>query len=283
MNVRNSTTLPSPPQTVAPAAPSSLAETREQGPAPLPSREALQEEQYGFPYHHIPVGDDRAFRHFRLYPSALEYISYVRLLTDRIAAMSVESVIDVGCGDGRLCLQMRSAMPHVQITGVDISQQATALARLLVPGCRFLCGDIADPTFIPQRFDVATLVEVLEHVEPVRAPDFLQAVRRLLRPGGTLLLTVPSTRLPVSAKHYRHFDEPLLREVLTPCFDVQEIVFLNRLGLRADILYHLMYNNLLLVAHPRLLGWFLRYYERTCLPADRHNGVRLLAVCRSRG
>lgn len=53
-------------------------------------------------------------------------------------------------------------------------------------------GELGDTPFPPESFDAVTLWDVVEHVrDPAEA---LRAVRRLLRPGGTLALSTPNLR-----------------------------------------------------------------------------------------
>ena len=47
----------------------------------------------------------------------------------------------------------------------------------------------------PASFDAITMLAVLEHVPLDQQPDLAGAVHRLLKPGGRLILTVPSPRV----------------------------------------------------------------------------------------
>jgi SAM-dependent methyltransferase len=244
------------------------------------TREALQEDLYGFPYHHVPVWDESGFRHFRIMPSAYEYASYSRHVLNLLRSLSWRSLLDVGCGDGRMCAEVRRTFPHVTVAGVDPSQRAIAFARAFAPECDIVCGDIQSPDVLPETFDVVLLIEVLEHISPQGAQAFLAALGRRLAPCGTLILTVPSSNVQVSPKHYRHFDEGDLRAVLSPQFADIEITFLNRDTIWEWFVYRLMLNPFVAVTNRSFLRWWLRVYERRYLPAAATNCRRLLAVCR---
>lgn len=78
-----------------------------------------------------------------------------------------------------------------EITGVDFKVAPELRA---VPGAVFREGPIEAtlPTLAPGAFDVVLLISVLEHLsEPLAA---LEASRGLLRPGGVLLVNVPTWR-----------------------------------------------------------------------------------------
>jgi len=65
---------------------------------------ALQDQAYEFPYHHIPYFEpgSGAGIHVRRLRWGLEYLCHLRHLAEVIAGLQVSSVLDVGCGDGRL-------------------------------------------------------------------------------------------------------------------------------------------------------------------------------------
>ncbi len=53
----------------------------------------------------------------------------------------------------------------------------------------------------PDSFDFITCTDVLEHVEPPVVRTF-ENMRRLLKPGGAAILTVPTTLEPATAEHF---------------------------------------------------------------------------------
>jgi hypothetical protein len=55
------------------------------------------------------------------------------------------------------------------------------------------------------RFPVAIHIEVLEHIPLQYHSRVLTGIRRCLQPGGILVLTLPSTNIPVGDWHYKHF------------------------------------------------------------------------------
>lgn len=96
-------------------------------------------------------------------------------------------LLDVGCGNG-LFLEAASARGW-EVAGVELSAAAAAAARERV-GPRVTLGTLEEAEFQENTFDVVTLWEVIEHVShPVR---LLSEVRRVLRPGGMVLLSTPN-------------------------------------------------------------------------------------------
>ena len=99
-----------------------------------------------------------------------------------------DTCLDVGCGDGRAAgvwVRDRGAT----YVGVDISPEATAQAAAIGLDARVI-DDASRLPFGDGAFDSVVCLEVLEHLfEPQHA---LREIRRVLKPGGALILTVPN-------------------------------------------------------------------------------------------
>ncbi len=100
-------------------------------------------------------------------------------------------VLDAGCGSGYgtriLGLEAAACL------GVDSDPAAVDLARCLfaTPDVRFAVGDVAGlDTLEEDTFDVVVALEVLEHLPPERVASFMEAVRRVLTPAGTFIVSV---------------------------------------------------------------------------------------------
>lgn len=94
-------------------------------------------------------------------------------------------LLDVGCGwEARL---LRTMAPRIA-TGTGIDRKAPQLDDGKVRTLQ--CDLEAAFPFASASFDVATMLAVLEHLD--RPLEVLAEVLRVLRPGGALVLTVPS-------------------------------------------------------------------------------------------
>jgi methionine biosynthesis protein MetW len=96
--------------------------------------------------------------------------------------------LDVGCGDGGRYGD-EGRQHGVEVHGVDISEVAVAAAR--ARGMNARVASLTDPLPYPDAtFDVAICLEVLEHlVDPAAV---VHEIRRVLKPGGRALLSVPN-------------------------------------------------------------------------------------------
>lgn len=104
---------------------------------------------------------------------------------DRHAAISGKQVLDIGCGGGILAESM--AQRGAEVTGIDLSEKALAVARLhlLESGNRVDYQKVSAEEFATQaaaRFDVVTCMEMLEHVP--NPASTVAACAALVKPGG---------------------------------------------------------------------------------------------------
>jgi 2-polyprenyl-3-methyl-5-hydroxy-6-metoxy-1,4-benzoquinol methylase len=102
-----------------------------------------------------------------------------------LASRSDARILDVGCGSG-LFFDPLQAFGHVEglETDVDAIMRAGRWQRHITHGR-------LDSSFAPARpFDLVLLLDVLEHVE--RPDAVLRRASEILRPGGSVLVTVPA-------------------------------------------------------------------------------------------
>jgi SAM-dependent methyltransferase len=98
------------------------------------------------------------------------------------------SLLEIGCGTGYVLSGIHRAFPGLRLSGSELHVEGLAFAQRRVPEARFFQ---ADARRLPFRgaFDAIGAFDVLEHIEDDGA--VLAGLHRALRPGGTLLLTVP--------------------------------------------------------------------------------------------
>lgn len=110
-----------------------------------------------------------------------------------------ETVLDVGCGDGRLTAEIAARIFHGTILGIDISANMIQEARQSfchVPNVSFECID-AIKFSAKNKFDRAISLHAFHWIE-----DQLRALKNIysaLKPGGHFtILMLPSTKNPIS-------------------------------------------------------------------------------------
>ena len=83
-------------------------------------------------------------------------------LVRTVASLDVRTVLDVGCGSGDN-LAALAATGKYELTGLDISEAALALARQRVSSARLLQADIQTEA-LAEQFDLVMSVQVVEHL-----------------------------------------------------------------------------------------------------------------------
>ncbi|CAM5620161.1 class I SAM-dependent methyltransferase [Streptomyces griseomycini] len=105
-------------------------------------------------------------------------------------ARGPRTVLDVGCGDGSAAATAAPFLRGHRLVGVDWSQDALARARTRLPYA--VRGELTGGglPFASASADAVLFSEVVEHlVDPDAALD---EIRRVLRPGGHLMLSTPN-------------------------------------------------------------------------------------------
>jgi ubiquinone/menaquinone biosynthesis C-methylase UbiE len=120
---------------------------------------------------------------------------------------SGDRALDLGCGAGDFTAVMAEA--GAGAVGVEIAAAAVDRARLRHSELDFRLAPLDRPLPLEDSsFDLVWCSEVIEHVADT-AP-WLSEVRRVLEPGGRLLVTTPSHgRLRVALAGVERFSEPL--------------------------------------------------------------------------
>jgi 2-polyprenyl-3-methyl-5-hydroxy-6-metoxy-1,4-benzoquinol methylase len=107
------------------------------------------------------------------------------------------TLLDVGCGDGASLDWLRDLGWNA--SGVEIDPAGVAAARAARrPVTAGTAADLEDETF-----DVVTASHVIEHVHDPKA--FLAHCRRIVRPGGKVVMVTPNARSPMLAMHGEHW------------------------------------------------------------------------------
>ena len=95
-------------------------------------------------------------------------------------------VLDVGCHDGSLFTALRDRVSSGVGIDPDIDRPIEQESYRLVPGA------FPDDVDEDEPFDVITMLAVLEHLPATSHERLAEGCVRVLRPGGRIVLTVPS-------------------------------------------------------------------------------------------
>jgi SAM-dependent methyltransferase len=174
------------------------------------------------------------------------YVARRRILADLMARVirpaPAARILEVGCGTGHN-FDMLGRFGTVEAIEIDDGARALAeqrLGRTIMTAPLPALDGVADGTY-----DVIALLDVLEHISDDVAS--LQSLKRKLKPGGKILLTVPANPWMWSAHdlahhHHRRYTQKSLNRVIA------------RAGLKVDLMSH--FNSLLfpVAAAARMIG-----------------------------
>lgn len=101
------------------------------------------------------------------------------------------SVLDAACGAGYGAAMLGRAAADV--VGIDRDPSAVSHARsaYAAANVRFMEGDVSSLPFPDASFGMVVSFETIEHLPVDRIAVFLEECRRVLRPGGLLVLSTP--------------------------------------------------------------------------------------------
>ena len=139
-------------------------------------------------------------------------------------------VLDAACGLGYGAAILRTDST-VRITGVDLSRDAVEYAQRhyanVAAGDRFLAGEVTQLAFAKDStFDLVTSFETIEHVLDSEA--YLAELKRVLKPDGRLILSVPNRWLDEEAKksessHWHVFEFAQVSGQLRRHFRIEQV------------------------------------------------------------
>jgi SAM-dependent methyltransferase len=247
----------------------------------LENQQILQESKYEYPYHYIPMWDGNTFSQTHTLAMGYEYLSYLHFLLDKVSQIGFDSLLDVGCGDGRFLFELGRRFSNKKLAGVDYSKRAIDYARIIAPNVEWFCEDIRNENIFGIKFDIITLIETLEHIPPGEISTFLKGIHHYLGERGTFIVTVPSNNIEVSEVHYQHFDLNSLVNTLSPFFTVADVKYLNRKPtLSFRLIRKILHNPLFILNNKIMLKSIYKYYLHRFLIANIKSCRRIAVVCK---
>jgi SAM-dependent methyltransferase len=141
------------------------------------------------------------------------------------------ALLDAGCGTGGFLAWARSTGAFSRLCGIDFSAEAIDIARETVPDAELHAAPLDRIPFGDGGFDLVVSLDVLQHVHESQLDASLREVRRVLRPGGTLLVRTNGGRRARRVRDdWRAYDAPTLAADLRRAgFAVRRLTYANTL------------------------------------------------------
>jgi SAM-dependent methyltransferase len=124
----------------------------------------------------------------------------VRLLSEHFGSGKPLSVLDIGCGIGSIHPILLDRWPLLQLSGIDVARAVIADARKKQPDVLY---DLYDGNALPYptaTFDAAFTICVMHHVPSAEWSGFMSEMRRVVRPGGIVVVIEHNPMNPLTRK-----------------------------------------------------------------------------------
>jgi SAM-dependent methyltransferase len=135
----------------------------------------------------------------RQFNDELDHKPLERRLLDDVAASATGLLCDLGCGPGHVAAYLHAR--GAEVVGIDLSDAMVEQARLLHPDVQFVQADMRALPFADGALAGIVALYSLIHLAPTELPAALLELRRVLQPGGSLLIGFHS------GEETRHLDE----------------------------------------------------------------------------
>lgn len=120
---------------------------------------------------------------------------------DRVEAARPGSVVEVGCGTGRMLVDLASSFPDVHFLGLEPLDEYVRFGQDLITArgltnikLHHASGESMDAVVGPESADLVISSDVLHHVSSL--PTVIRNVRRAMRPGASWSLVEPNPGNP---------------------------------------------------------------------------------------
>lgn len=137
-----------------------------------------------------------------------------------------DRVLDIASGDGYGTDIV--AREGITITGADLDEEVIEAARSLRPdrdNMNFEVQDVLNLTYGDGTFDVVLSMETIEHI-----PDedgYLIELRRVLKPGGLLIISTPQNSfgaVPFNGIHIKEYSLKELTDLISRYLKIEKVI-----------------------------------------------------------
>ena len=176
-----------------------------------------------------------------LYDQKLSYLDsfekdeLIKLLPD----IRGKRILDIGSGTGRIIqiLKRKTSSADAHFTAVDISTEMLKIAKNKLPDIDTVHSDMTALNLEDDTFDIAIASFVLVHIPSHQLTKAFDEVARVLKPGGTFILTninqrkAPKLRLnqkeELIIESYYHIPEHVTKVLENSFFKIEKEIFIE--------------------------------------------------------
>ncbi len=115
-----------------------------------------------------------------------------RLMREMSEGLKPRSILDVGCGEGSLLAALAAAHPAATLAGVEISENAVALAKRGLPSADVSALDVSTAR-LNKTFDLVVCADVVEHIADDQAA--MNNMSAMTASGGAVIVATLQGRM----------------------------------------------------------------------------------------
>lgn len=121
-------------------------------------------------------------------------VTLINHLLQRLPSKAGLKILDIGCGTGNYThlLQKMTQEKHVQVCGLDPSEEMLAKARQKNAQIEFRQGNARQIPWDQDSFDFVFMTDVIHHVPDIQ--QMFAEIHRVLQPGGSACIVTQSHR-----------------------------------------------------------------------------------------
>lgn len=154
-------------------------------PRPVPS-----ELHKAYPAGYYTLEGRHTSRRSSIIPRLKSFVIRRRLRVFETLFKGPASILEVGCGDGSLLLDLRRRFPHLRLTGMDFAVSGETGKQLMQSGIELMLCRVEDAKLSPETYDLIIMNQLIEHVvDPV---SVMRVLSESLKPGGRISIETPN-------------------------------------------------------------------------------------------
>ena len=158
------------------------------------------------------TGSEKFQEEFRRYTYVHTWHNSIRVIRKRTALRDGDRVLDAGCGWGRMLLGVLEAHTNLEVTAVDLQQDALNLGESIMGTenngntITWQTEDLSNLSLPDETYDVVYSARVFQHLDDPAAG--VAALLRTLKPGGRFLIFLQNKLCPLNKNYYARMYSP---------------------------------------------------------------------------
>lgn len=165
---------------------------------------------------------DKLHARWDLYESVIPKIDIHQTGIDHLKLKGSESILEVGCGDGSILVNLRQGGHKGKLTGLEINdgmfRESIEMQKKenLQPPIEFIVGSADNLPFPDKSFDIVLAFFMLYHMPDIQKT--LQEWKRILKDNGKVLISTGSPLNKPKHKKFKKMVETLIGKTASPQF-----------------------------------------------------------------